>query len=50
MSYVKAPTCDYCGDSAPFGDERNLWISLHLSWPHRLYWTIRHKLNRRKNG
>lgn len=30
------PSCDTCDDSAPYGDERNLWLGYHLSWYHKL--------------
>lgn len=44
QSKNKRPLCDYCLDLAPYGDERNLWLDYHLSWYHKLYWTIRNKL------
>lgn len=40
---MAAPLCDSCGERAPYGDERNLWIDYHLSWWHRLYWYFRNK-------
>lgn len=36
--------CTYCGaDNPPGGDARNMWISYHEWWAHRLYWTIKKK-------
>lgn len=38
---MKAPTCKLCGDEAPYGDERNMWIGYHLSWYHKLWYWIK---------
>jgi hypothetical protein len=39
----RAPVCKYCGDVAPYGDERHYWIGWHYSFIHRWYWRIRNK-------
>lgn len=47
----RAPVCSYCGSVAPYGDERHMWINVHQSIFHRLYYTkikqIRFLKNRR---
>lgn len=32
---MSAPVCELCGDVAPYGDERMLWLFIHGSWWHR---------------
>lgn len=41
INNAPAPNCSLCGDKAPFGDERNLWIGYHSAWYHKLYYKIR---------
>lgn len=42
LSKPKPPVCPHCGSMAPYGDERNIWISAHLeSRPHRLWWKLK---------
>lgn len=31
--------CPYCGDIAPYGDERHTWLQAHESVGHRLRYT-----------
>lgn len=33
--------CDLCGDGAPYGDERNMWLGYHHSWYHRLWYKLK---------
>lgn len=36
------PTCPHCGDIAPYGDERWIWLSAHMdSLSHRWYWKLK---------
>lgn len=42
----RAPVCKYCGDVAPYGDQRDYWIGWHYSFIHRWYWRIRNKLGK----
>ena len=38
------PRCPYCGDYAPYGDERLIWLSAHLdSRTHRWWWSIKRR-------
>lgn len=32
------PVCQYCGEVAPYGDERIQWLSVHEGIFHRLYY------------
>lgn len=33
--------CPYCGELAPYGDERIVWLSAHLdSWWHHAWWVL----------
>src|ERR1044071_59552 len=44
---MNPPVCPYCGDIAPFGDERLIWISAHLDNRfHRLWWELRRSICR----
>jgi hypothetical protein len=39
-----APVCPHCGDVAPYGDARHMWINIHLeSVLHRWWWRGRSK-------
>lgn len=46
QSKTPEPHCSYCGDPAPYGDERNHWIGPHTSLWHRLYWVIKKELRK----
>lgn len=36
------PVCPHCGSVAPYGDERHMWISVHLEGRlHRWWWGLK---------
>lgn len=40
----RAPVCPHCGDIAPYGDARHMWISAHLeSRLHRWWWNLKRR-------
>jgi hypothetical protein len=43
----RAPVCMYCGSVAPYGDERHMWISVHQSWFHKRWWSLRKNWGKR---
>lgn len=42
MPRISGPLCPHCGESAPYGDERIVWLSAHIdSRFHRWWWTLK---------
>jgi len=36
------PRCPYCGEWAPYGDERIVWLNAHTySWPHSFWCAVK---------
>jgi hypothetical protein len=41
------PQCPYCGNIAPYGDERHMWMRVHLdSRLHRWWWKLKKPFRR----
>jgi hypothetical protein len=39
------PRCPYCDEPAPYGDERIIWLSVHLdSRTHRWWWALKKRV------
>lgn len=45
------PTCPHCGDTAPYGDARHVWLRTHIdSYIHRWWWKLKAWYSRMYGG